>query len=111
MPLRLLGSALAIASVVWGGVWSWALFADRDLDGPLMAVAWFPVVLSATAVPVQGRAGAVVRAVAAGVLHVWGMLLFAWMFLLAGVLMGGASVLAWADAEDAESSARSRPAA
>ena len=105
MPAPRLGTALAIASVVWTSFWSWRLFGGRDLDVTVSALVWCPVALAAAGALVRkGKAAVALRAVAGAVLYLWGLFLFAWMFLIGGSLMVVAAILANTTTEGPRSS-------
>ena len=97
----------AVGSASWTLLWSWVLFGGREFHGPY-AVVLLPSVLSIVCIFVgTGRFGTAIRSTTAAVLLLWGLLLFAWTFLVSGALMMLSVVLGDASVPTVSSAPRS----
>ena len=93
MPDR--GTMLAALSTTWTAFWTWYLFRDLNLPAAGLLLVCWPIAATFAAVLIRrGKASFVVRMTVTGLLFLWGILLFAWMFLGSAALMA----LAMADA-------------
>jgi hypothetical protein len=89
------GVLLTAVSTVWTGFSTWYLFRGWNTSAIVLIIILSPLAISLGAVFVRkGHAVLIVRTIATLVLVIWGVLLFAWMFLVASVPMA----MAMADA-------------
>lgn len=86
--MKIWGDLIAVGSLVWTAAWSWVLFGESGLHPALQIMVTIPLVVCAFAVlplsdPWKRRA----RLTATFVLGLWGVMLFAWMFLISAASM------------------------